>query len=68
MKREIIKDRHLANSEVPTLFEKSSYAVRKTLKELGYERKVAKKKPLISEMNKTKRFKWARSFLKWIDF
>ena len=45
-------------------FGKSSYAVRKTLKGFDYERKVAKKKPFISKMNKRKIFKWANQLLK----
>ena len=54
MKGEIIKDRRLTNSEVAAPFVKASYAVKKTLKGFGYERKVAKKKPFISKMNKRK--------------
>ena len=64
IKRETIENRPLTNSEVATSFGKSSYAVRKTLKELGYERKVAKKKPFISKMNTLKRCKWAKKFSK----
>ena len=64
MKRETINDRRLTNSEVATPFGKSSYAVSKTLKELAYERKVTKKKPLIGKMNKLKRFKWAKKLSK----
>ena len=39
MKREIIKDRRLTNSEVAASFGQSSYVVVKILKRLGYERK-----------------------------
>ena len=68
MKREIIKDRRLTNSEVSASFGKSSYALRKTLKEIGCERKVAKKKPFISKMNKRKRcYVWRRTDESWMS-
>ena len=48
-------------------FGKSSYAVRKTLKGIAYERKVTKKEPLISK--KIKSFKCAKKFKKFkMDF
>ncbi|XP_014788978.1 uncharacterized protein LOC106882722 [Octopus bimaculoides] len=51
LKREIIRNRHFDIEEIANNIEMSLYSVRKVLKELGYESSIARKKPLISDIN-----------------
>ena len=60
LKREILRDRRATILEVASGSGLSQYAVRKVLRECGYRRRVARKKPMISLINKLKRYKWAK--------
>ena len=62
LKREVIRNRRQCVKDDTNSMEMSPYAVRKTLKELGYQRRVAWKKPLISEVNRKRPMDWTREF------
>ena len=43
----------------------SENAIRKALKQEGFSRRLARRKPIISEINCIKRLEWAREHLSW---
>ena len=61
LKREVIRNCHQCSKDVANSMEMLPCAVRKTMKELGYQR-VSRKKPLISEVNRNRHMDWAREF------
>jgi len=62
VKRGVMKNRRSTVADVADESGLSKYAVRNLLNNLGYSKRIARRKPMISSLNKRKRLQWAKKF------